>query len=93
MQKTKNNKIPQEATSKEHNIVDIPRKHDLVLEIHASMSEKHTLAHETPKPPKRRPEKTTEKTPSTTIKGGRWRGNGGGEKNGEVVLPSSMFFP
>jgi hypothetical protein len=52
MQKTKNNKIPQEATSKEHNIIDIPRKHDLVLEIHASMSEKHTLAHETPKPPK-----------------------------------------
>jgi hypothetical protein len=34
-----------------------------------SVSEKHTPARDTPKPPKQRSEETAEKTPNTAIKG------------------------
>jgi hypothetical protein len=64
-----------------------------VREIQASASEKHTLACETLKPPKRRPEKTTKKTLSTAIRRRKIEREGGEGKNGEAVLSSSVFFP
>jgi hypothetical protein len=70
MQKTKNNKILPKAASEEYDIIDFPGRYDLAYEI-------YTLAHETQKSSKQKPKKTTEKTPNTTIKGGKmereWR--------------------